>query len=99
MADTPKKELTDEQMAFKNSTSKDIANLKKAVVGLYQGQKAENASKMAQQTRALNKAAKLKKRAAENKRYSTEISKLAKLGKPTQMLQGLSDTTKISKTK
>ena len=97
MSDTPKKELTDEQMAFKNSTSKDIANLKKAVAGLYQGQKAENASKMAQQTRAFNKAAKLKKRAAEQKRYSTKIPKLAYLQKPNQMLQGLSDTTKISK--
>ena len=97
MSDTPKKELTDKEkadMAFNALTIKTMeTSAKLDRVEKQLAQQKNRTAKTAARTLKKNK------RAAEKKRYSTEIPKLAKLGKPTQMLQGLSSTTKIPKTK
>jgi hypothetical protein len=92
------KKLTDEEKSAIALTANTIKNLEASVLDLQYQSKKNEASKMSKNARALKKNKK-NKRAAEKKRYSTEISKLATLGKPTQILKGLSDTTKIPKNK
>lgn len=88
MSDTPKKKLTDKEKA-------DMAFNALAIKTM------ETSAKLARVEKQLNqqtkRAAKKQKRASANQRLGSKIAKLATLGKPNQMLQGLADTTKISK--